>query len=94
MSVDTLEFTEPFFTVKLVSNEPEFSVSDKTIVLNLSEHPVDVQDQSLGFLQSVVIANTSIRNVDRAVLIERFPATRATTNFLRRSKRFGRWHTK
>lgn len=72
MSVDTLEFTEPFFTVKLVSNEPEFSVSDKTIVLNLSEHPVDVQDQSLGFLQSVVIANTSIRNVDRAVLIERF----------------------
>lgn len=94
MSVDTLEFTEPFFTVKLVSNEPEFSVSDKTIVLNLSEHPVDVQDQSLGFLQSVVIANTSIRNVDRAVLIERFSSHANDDELFARSKRFGRWHTK
>jgi hypothetical protein len=74
MSVETLEFAEPFFTVKHLADEAEYQVGDKTIVLNLSEQPIRIQDQTLGHLQSVVVAHTPIRGVERAVLIERFAA--------------------
>ena len=72
MSVETLDFAEPFFTVKHVVDETEYQIGEKTIVLNLSEQPIGIQDQSLEFLASVVVANTPIRAIKRAVLIERF----------------------
>ena len=72
MSVETLNFAEPFFTVRLITDEAEYSIGDKTILLNLSERPIAIQDQSLTFLSSVIVANTPIRGIERAVLVERF----------------------
>ena len=72
MSVETLDFAEPFFTVRLITDEAEYSIGDKTILLNLSERPIAIQDQSLNFLSSVIVANTPIRGIERAVLVERF----------------------
>ena len=72
MSIETLDFAEPFFTVRHIADEPEYRIGDKTIVLNLSERPIRILDQTLGHLQSVVAADTAIGDVARAVLIERF----------------------
>ncbi len=72
MSIETLDFAEPFFTLQYLSDEVKYRVGDRTIVLNLSEEPIRIQDQTLGFLQSVIVANTDIREVGHAVLIERF----------------------
>jgi hypothetical protein len=72
MSVAALDFAEPFFTVKLVTEATEHAIGEKTIVLNLAERPLEIRDQMLACLQSVVVMNTPIRAVERAVLIERF----------------------
>jgi len=37
MPMSKLEFAEPFFTVRLISDEPAVPVSNRAIVLNLSE---------------------------------------------------------
>ncbi len=72
MSVEALAFAEPFFTVKHLVDEAAYPAGEKCILVNLSETAIDIQGQNLGFLQSVVVANTVVRNVERAVLVERF----------------------
>ncbi len=47
-------------------------VSGRTIVLNLSERPIQVRDQRLGALQSVILKDTVMVGVRHAVVIERF----------------------
>ena len=70
MSIKSLAFAEPFFTVKYLLDETEYAVSNSSILLNLSAQAVKIQDQKLDFFQSVVVTNTVIREVERAVLIE------------------------
>lgn len=72
MPVETLDFAEPFFTVRLITDQPEYIATGKTIVLNLSADPVRIQDQTLAQFQSVIVANTPVRNLTRAVVVERF----------------------
>ncbi|MEM7256243.1 MAG: hypothetical protein AAF404_02520, partial [Pseudomonadota bacterium] len=43
-----------------------------SIVLNLGEQPILIEQQQLGFLQSCVVCNTTLQQVERAVIIERF----------------------
>lgn len=72
MPTRILDFAEPFFTVSMVTGETTVSVSGKAILLNLAEKPVRIFDQMLEHLQSTVIADVDIRDVDKAILIERF----------------------
>ena len=72
MSIQALDFAEPFYTVRLLENEAEYQISGKTIVLNLDEKPIRVQDQKLGHLQSVILRETPMRDVTKAVIVERF----------------------
>ena len=72
MSVQVLDLAEPFFGLRLISDELEFELAGKVILLNLSEAPVGIRNQSLGSLQSAIVTNTGIRNVSHAVIIERF----------------------
>ena len=72
MSVKTLDFAEPFFTVKCLLSEKEYAVGKKCIVVNLSERPIQIQQQQLGFFQSVVVTNTKLCEVEKAVIVERF----------------------
>jgi hypothetical protein len=72
MTIKTLEFAEPFFTVRYIEDELEYPVGGKSIILNLSETPIRIQDQALLHLQSVIVANTSILGAARAVVVERF----------------------
>ena len=72
MPVETLDFAEPFFTVRFVTDEPAYEVTGRTILLNLAETPVRIRDQSLGSLHSAIVRNTGVQNLAHAVLIDRF----------------------
>ncbi|MEI8611439.1 hypothetical protein P4S70_22240 [Enterovibrio sp. Hal110] len=72
MSVTTLDFSEPFFTVKYVTDEKNIPINEKTIVLNLSEQPLRIESQTLSKFQSVIALNTVIPNMEKGVLVERF----------------------
>lgn len=74
MPVETLDFAEPFFTIRWVTDTPEHAVGDRAILLNLGDAPLDIEDQSLAPLTSVIVQNTAVRGIERAVLIERFDA--------------------
>lgn len=72
MSVEALDFAEPFFTVKFLASENRYQVHEKCILLNLSKGPVAIENQMLQFLQSVVVSDIVLRNIEKAVLVERF----------------------
>ncbi len=72
MTIENLTIGDPFFTIRLITDEDRYTVSGKTIVLNLADRPVTVREQTLGTLQSVVLKETDIRNVAHAVLVEGF----------------------
>lgn len=72
MPVRTLDFAEPFFTVRHVAGEAAHTVAGRAIVLNLSQTPIRIENQALGPLQSVIVADCPIRQVERAVVVERF----------------------
>lgn len=72
MTISTLDFAEPFFTVQYLENEQSYPICGKTIVLNIADTPILIEGQSLGSLQSLVVRDTALIQVDRAVLIERF----------------------
>ncbi|MCH2095285.1 MAG: hypothetical protein MK160_09245 [Rhodobacteraceae bacterium] len=72
MPVETLDISEPFFTLRILTDEDSHVVAGKAIALNLSETPMCIRDQQLGHLQSVIVANTELRTLCHTVLIERF----------------------
>lgn len=72
MSSRQLDFAEPFFSVIYLEEEDEYRVVDRSILLNLSEAPIRIQDQQLGLFQSAVILNSLITGIERAVFVERF----------------------
>jgi hypothetical protein len=67
-----LDFAEPFFSVKYLLEVEEREVGPKSIVVNLSPLPLRIQDQALAFFRSVIVTNTSIREVRRCLLVEDF----------------------
>ena len=60
MPVQTLEFAEPFFTVRILKQLESYQVEGRVILLNLAETPVRILDQTLASLQSVIVANAEI----------------------------------
>lgn len=72
MSVISLDFAEPFFPVKYVVGEDEYLVRGKCILLNVSEEPIFINKRPLKFFQSVVVIDTSIFNVKRCLIVEKF----------------------
>ena len=72
MSVETLEIGKPFFDIILMRNETDYEITGKCIVLNLGETLINVREQTLGSLQSVILKDTRIKNIEHAVIVERF----------------------
>lgn len=72
MPIRNLEIAEPFFGVHLIENEDRRRIAGKTIVLNLADRPITVREQKIGHLQSAILVDTEIGNVDCAVIVERF----------------------
>ena len=72
MTIKTLTIGDPFFRVRILTDEDRHPITGKTIALNLADTPLQVREQSLGALQSVILKDTEIRGVTHAVLIEGF----------------------
>mgnify|MGYP001825459144 FL=1 len=72
MSVAILDFAEPFFTVKYVTDEAEYKVAERSILVNLSEQPIRIESQKLAFLESVVVTNITVNGDERSLIVERF----------------------
>ncbi|MEJ2136351.1 MAG: hypothetical protein P8X86_14045 [Desulfofustis sp.] len=72
MSVAILDFAEPFFTVKYVTDEAEYKVAERSILVNLSVQPIRIESQKLAFLESVVVTNITVNEVERSLIVERF----------------------
>ena len=74
MTIKSLTIGDPFFTIRILTEEVSHAITGKTIVLNLADAPLEVREQIVGTLQSVILRETEIRNVAHAVLIEGFDA--------------------
>jgi len=72
MSIKTLDFAEPFFTVKYLVDEQECQVGESSILVNIAKQPIEIQNQKLAIFQSVVVTNTAVSNVKKGILVERF----------------------
>ena len=72
MTIQTLDIAEPFFTVRLISDEARLEIVGKAIVLNLADRAIRIREQKLSSLQSVILKDTVIEVVDHAVIVERF----------------------
>jgi hypothetical protein len=67
-----LDFAEPFFSVRYLLEVEERKVGPKSIVVNLSPQPLRIREQSLAFFRSVVVTDTSLREVRRCLLVVDF----------------------
>ncbi|USH01188.1 hypothetical protein K6Q96_09590 [Grimontia kaedaensis] len=72
MSLETLDFAEPFFTVKYIIDEPEIIIKERTIVLNLAESQLYAAGMWLAPFQSIIATDVTLFNVEKCVLVERF----------------------
>ena len=72
MTIETLTIGDPFFAIRILKDEDCHPITGKTIVLNLADAPLQVREQTLGALQSVILKDTEIHGVGHAVLIEGF----------------------
>ncbi|MEX0367510.1 MAG: hypothetical protein AB3N22_15665 [Ruegeria sp.] len=74
MPVENLDFAAPFFAVRYVEGESAVPVEGRSIVLNLAEAALGVESQALSCLNSAVVQNCALRNVERAVIVDGFDA--------------------
>ncbi len=72
MTIQNLDIAEPFFSVSMISDEANLTITRRTIVLNLSNNPIRIHEQTLGSLQSVILRDTQIETVEHAILVEHF----------------------
>ncbi|TFG81619.1 MAG: hypothetical protein E4H20_09430 [Spirochaetales bacterium] len=76
MSVTTLDFVEPFFTVRHLQDEAEYAIGPRSIVLNLSPKPIRARHQALCQFRSTVFTNMAIQDIARCLVIEDFEMNR------------------
>ena len=67
-----LTLGDPFFGVSLIENAETWQIGEPTIVLNIGTEPIRVEAQQLAPLQSAVLVNTEIHDLERVVLVEGF----------------------
>ena len=67
-----LTLGDPFFGVSLIEHAASWQIGEPTIVLNIGTQPVRVEAQQLAPLQSAVLLNTEIHDLERVVLVEGF----------------------
>lgn len=72
MSINTLTFCEPFFTIKTIQDEKEYQVGKKSIVINLNKDAITIKDNKLYYLKSTIVANIIINNIQQAIIVEDF----------------------
>ena len=70
MSITTLQFGEPFYTIKAIHGEEQYKIANKSIVVNLSEKNIWIKDSPLAFQKSTIVRNVAIKDIQRVLVIE------------------------
>ncbi|MEL7343871.1 MAG: hypothetical protein AAFN59_03310 [Pseudomonadota bacterium] len=74
MPIETLSNGEPFFGLRVVSDERDFKIEGRAIVLNLGTSGLDIIAQSIAPLTSVIVQDVTVPKVERALIVVRFDA--------------------
>ena len=74
MPIETLQNGEPFFGLRVVSDEADYKIYDRAIVLNLGTSGLDIMAQSLAPLTSVIVQDVTLPKIERALIVDRFDA--------------------
>ncbi|CTQ51826.1 hypothetical protein LP7551_00342 [Roseibium album] len=82
MPVNHLDIGEPFFGLRVVTNEKTFKIDDRAIVLNLGSDTVSLESQKLAPLQSAILQDCILRDVANVVVIDRFDSESDVTALL------------
>ena len=72
MTLHAINIGRPFFEITLIEQESDFEVSGGAIVLNLSQHSLRLEARQLTSLQSGIVRNARLQEVDWAVVVEGF----------------------
>ena len=76
MSVRTLDFAQPFYTVTFIDGEADYRVAAKSMVINLAgreQEPIYLDGERVILpLKAAVVQDMTVRNVIRAFVIEDF----------------------
>lgn len=74
MPIETLQNGEPFFGLRVVSDETDFEIEGRAIVLNLGTSGLDIMAQSIAPLTSVIVQDVTLPKIERALIVDRFDA--------------------
>ena len=72
MTIQSIDIAEPFFSLNLLQGENAFEVEGRAIVLNLSDENIEIEEQSLKSLESVIVQNARISNLKHAAIVTGF----------------------
>jgi hypothetical protein len=72
MGIKSLNFGQPFYSIKLFEQEKDIKIDKKSIVVNLGKSGVFVEKYELGYLNSSIISNVTLRNAERVLVIENY----------------------
>jgi hypothetical protein len=70
MSIKKFEFSEPFYTIKWIDNEVQYKIDKTSIVINLGKRGILTKDKALGYLRSTIVRNVTLKDIQRALVIE------------------------
>lgn len=70
MSIRALQYAEPFFSVKYILNEKEYKIGKKSIVFNLAQRDIKINNRNLGYYKSTTATNIKITDIERCLVIE------------------------
>ncbi len=65
----TLNFSEPFLTVEHISYEDDYQIDEKSIVINTDLDPLNIDENELNYLKSMVCARTYVPKVKSMLVI-------------------------
>jgi len=70
--IRSLDFAEPFYQVDYIENEDTYPVGSRSILLNMSESPLEIIGSPLPFLHSTIVREVTIRKVTKALIVKNF----------------------
>jgi len=65
----TLNFSEPFLTVEHISYEDDYEINEKSIIVNTDLDPLNIDENELHYLKSMVCARTYVPKVKSMLVI-------------------------
>jgi hypothetical protein len=89
MSIKSLQFPEPFYTIKVIHEEKQYKIDKKSIVINLGNKDIPVKDKPLGYLKSTIVKNVILNDIQRALVIEDYEKNSSNPEFFNEIKK--RW---